>query len=637
MTAVFPLISTPIALPADSHAFQVGLADMPTPRLRTASALLPRPHSLLTSSTSSDPPVYVEQLGLSFTQNSTALAYYVTAVAQTDRNGYGPAYLLNGLTDQGYWYQVGLSWNWPYSSGNSYNRGFNLNYEVFGPGGNTIFPANGGGGVLSFSGPVNQGDTVLLNLYFTATGQVEMLASDQNTGAQAHETYSAQAATYFTGTPNATSNSEGFFSGLMTEWWHDDPYYGDEQNVVYSLHGSGISSAWMWIEEYSPQTNQLLFSDNTPSPVTYSNPTLLQTFSSHNATDASNAYEFITGVNAALVSISPGSVALDVGQSQSFNSSVSNGTSPYMYQWYLNYTPVSGATSNGWTFASNSSGSYTVYLDVTDSAGVIAISNVVNVTVSGAPSVTVSPTSVTMDVGQSQTFNSTVSGGTLPYSYQWCLNGTAVPSANSSSWTFAPASAGSYTIYANVTDSVGVQATSNTATITVNVGTHDVAVTNVASSKTVVGQGFSASISVMVANEGSYTETFNVTAYVNITAIQTETLTLIGQNSTTLTFTWNTNGFAYGNYTISAYAWPVPGETDTANNNSTGGVVVVTIPGDVNGEGKVDMGDVVTILKAFGSTPGMPNYNPNCDIEDNGKIDMGDVVTALRNFGQHYP
>jgi hypothetical protein len=43
-------------------------------------------------------------------------------------------------------------------------------------------------------------------------------------------------------------------------------------------------------------------------------------------------------------------------------------------------------------------------------------------------------------------------------------------------------------------------------------GVHDVAVTNVRSSKTVVGQGFSASINVTVANQGGYTETFNVTA-----------------------------------------------------------------------------------------------------------------------------
>jgi hypothetical protein len=56
--------------------------------------------------------------------------------------------------------------------------------------------------------------------------------------------------------------------------------------------------------------------------------------------------------------------------------------------------------------------------------------------------------------------------------------------------------------------------------------------------------------------------------------------------------------------------------------------------GDVNGDGKVDMGDVVTVLKAFGSTPGSPNWNPACDLEQNGKIDMGDVVIVLLNFGE---
>ena len=61
---------------------------------------------------SSATQLYDEQLGLSFTQNWTSLAYNVTAVARNDTSGIGPAYLLNGCTNQGYWYQVGLSYNW---------------------------------------------------------------------------------------------------------------------------------------------------------------------------------------------------------------------------------------------------------------------------------------------------------------------------------------------------------------------------------------------------------------------------------------------------------------------------------------------------------------------------------------------
>jgi hypothetical protein len=84
---------------------------------------------------------------------------------------------------------------------------------------------------------------------------------------------------------------------------------------------------------------------------------------------------------------------------------------------------------------------------------------------SSTPSVTISPTSVTMGIDQSQLFTSTVSAGTPPYSYQWYLNDTTVSGANSSNWTFAPTSAGSYTVYVKVTDSVGIQATSNVATV----------------------------------------------------------------------------------------------------------------------------------------------------------------------------
>jgi hypothetical protein len=82
--------------------------------------------------------------------------------------------------------------------------------------------------------------------------------------------------------------------------------------------------------------------------------------------------------------------------------------------------------------------------------------------------VSISPSSIVMDVNQSQQFTSSVSGGALPYSYQWCLNGASVSGATSASWTFTPATPGSYAVYLNVTDAVSAVGTSNTATVTVN-------------------------------------------------------------------------------------------------------------------------------------------------------------------------
>jgi YVTN family beta-propeller protein len=158
-------------------------------------------------------------------------------------------------------------------------------------------------------------------------------------------------------------------------------------------------------------------------------------------------------VNAApTVSITPASWTMDVGQSKLFTSSVSGGTSTYSYQWYLN--GVANGTSSGWTFKPSSAGSYSVYVNVTDSVGVRAKSNVAAITVNAALSATVSPASATLGVGQSKTFNASVSGGASPYSYQWYLNGSLVSGATSSSWTFKPTSTGVYEIYVKTTDAL---------------------------------------------------------------------------------------------------------------------------------------------------------------------------------------
>ena len=86
------------------------------------------------------PAVYDEQLGMTFPpQAASTIAYNVTAVAQSDPQGYGPGYLVNGLSNGGYWYQVGLTYDWPYISG-GYDSGFNLLYEVFGSNGPSILP-----------------------------------------------------------------------------------------------------------------------------------------------------------------------------------------------------------------------------------------------------------------------------------------------------------------------------------------------------------------------------------------------------------------------------------------------------------------------------------------------------------------
>jgi hypothetical protein len=206
-------------------------------------------------------------------------------------------------------------------------------------------------------------------------------------------------------------------------------------------------------------------------------------------------------------------------------------------------------------------------------------------------------------------------------------------STGSNSTTITVSSAGTYTAYYK------------TPTPTV----HDVAVADLRLSKTLVGQGYSLNLTVTVLNLGDYTETVNVTSYANTTEIETQETTLSSGNVTNLTFTWNTTGFFNGNYTISTYTEPVPDETDMADNNFTGSLAVVTNPGDVTGDTKASMNDIVMILDSFGSTTGPDGWywhgppcilcphDPNCDIDGNGKVDIGDLIISLGNFGQHYP
>jgi hypothetical protein len=103
----------------------------------------------------------------------------------------------------------------------------------------------------------------------------------------------------------------------------------------------------------------------------------------------------------------------------------------------------------------------------------------------------------------------------------------------------------------------------------------DIAVTYLTCSDNFLVQGDSATIDVTTQNQGVYSEIFNLTIYANTTIIKTETISLENGTSSTTTFFWNTTSFHKGEYTISAYAWPLQFETDTSDNTYTDGTVII--------------------------------------------------------------
>jgi hypothetical protein len=158
------------------------------------------------------------------------------------------------------------------------------------------------------------------------------------------------------------------------------------------------------------------------------------------------------------------------------------------------------------------------------------------------------------------------------------------------------------------------------------------------SNKTIAGQKYNCWINATVANLGNNPETFNVTFYANTTALGNLTVTnLPNGTSTRIIFTWNTTGYAYSRYTIHVYAWPVPGDTNITNNNFNDSWIIVTNPGDLNGDFNVTLADLVILAQAYGSVPGDPNWNPNADIDGNGTVGLSDLVIMAQHYGQYYP
>jgi hypothetical protein len=113
-----------------------------------------------------------------------------------------------------------------------------------------------------------------------------------------------------------------------------------------------------------------------------------------------------------------------------------------------------------------------------------------------------------------------------------------------------------------------------------------------------------------------------------------EAINLPSGASATVTLVWNTTGFAIGNYTIWAYAWPIPGETDTADNLFTDGWVYIAMIGDLGGgtppqffkfDGRVDAVDLALFVKCLqGTAPPEAMY----------LADLGSIVSHIPKYFQ---
>jgi PKD repeat protein len=102
-------------------------------------------------------------------------------------------------------------------------------------------------------------------------------------------------------------------------------------------------------------------------------------------------------------------------------------------------------------------------------------------------------------------------------------------------------------------------------------------------------------------------------------------------NTTAVTTPTITHAYtATANYTVTLTVTDTQGKVSSIAYTIQ---VKVTVPGDVNGDGKVNLADLVLLAKAYGSTPGSPNWNPNADFNNDGSVGLDDLVILAKYYG----
>ena len=150
---------------------------------------------------------------------------------------------------------------------------------------------------------------------------------------------------------------------------------------------------------------------------------------------------------------------------------------------------ISGATSSSYTTpATSSADNGAVYaVSISNAYGTVS-SNNATLTVNYAPSISIQPGSQTVNAGQTVSFG-VVATGTATLAYQWTKGGVNISGATSSTYTTPVTSfADNGAVYAVVVSNSAGTATSNNATLTVNLCAHPSAPSQRQPNRSIAGQ-----------------------------------------------------------------------------------------------------------------------------------------------------
>ncbi len=225
--------------------------------------------------------------------------------------------------------------------------------------------------------------------------------------------------------------------------------YTSSAAIAATVYGCSSTASFQWSVDGVAQAGATSAVFSAPTGLGVGTHNIQLAVSCGNCTTNSGVSSFIVGTQPA-VTLSTTSTALCTGYTSGpvISATVAGCSSTANYQWYLNSSAISGATSSSYTVPTGlAAGSYGYSVSV-QCGSCSASSSTTSITISAAPSVSLSPSTQTVCVGYSNCtqLSASVSGCSGNASYQWKKNGTTISGATSSTYSVPSGlEVGSYT------------------------------------------------------------------------------------------------------------------------------------------------------------------------------------------------
>ena len=252
---------------------------------------------------------------------------------------------------------------------------------------------------------------------------------------------------------------------------------GQQQTFTASAYGGTSPYTYQWYLNGNPVgSNSATYNFNPSSSGSYLLFVKTTDSASIPITVQSNVQSITVNSNLLAPTLSASSGVIDQGQTCTLiSSTMSSGTSPYVYQWLErtpggSYTQIASATSPQYSFQTSTSspvGKWNFELQVADSYSQSVTSNPISITVNALTTVSFSPTFLLMDLGQSAIFSATASGGSGPYTYKWYVDSALQNGQVTSSFNYSPTSSGSHSLSVTATDNIGQSSPTFSASVIV--------------------------------------------------------------------------------------------------------------------------------------------------------------------------